>query len=111
MSTAQAFVAEDPRVGARGIAGAEPRLRLALRQGTSAIGAPGALVERTVLAQALHGIRLEQHLMKQLHYNLLHRWFVGLPRDEAALDPTRSQQRHAGSNPMTVSRLAAALPL
>jgi transposase len=33
-----------------------------------------------LLILALHGIRSERQLMQQLDYNLLNRWFVGLPR-------------------------------
>src|SRR5271156_2455934 len=43
---------------------------------------------RALLLQAFYSIRSERLLMEQLDYNLLFRWFVGLPADEAVWDVT-----------------------
>jgi transposase len=43
---------------------------------------------RALLLQAFYTIRSERQLMKQLDYNLLYRWFVGLGVDEAVWVPT-----------------------
>ena len=43
---------------------------------------------RALLLQAFYTIRSETHLMEQLHYNLLYRWFVGLGVDEPVWVPT-----------------------
>ncbi len=41
-----------------------------------------------LLLQVFYGIRSERQLMKQLDYNLLYRWFVGLSPDDPVWDPT-----------------------
>lgn len=41
---------------------------------------------RAQLLQVLYSIRSERQLCEQLQYNLLFRWFVGLPIDETAWD-------------------------
>lgn len=41
-----------------------------------------------LLLQVLYGIRSERLLMEQMGYNLLFRWFVGLPADGKAWDAT-----------------------
>jgi transposase len=43
---------------------------------------------RALLLQAFYSVRSERQLMEQLDYNLLFRWFVGLPLDAAIWDPT-----------------------
>src|SRR6266436_7958612 len=43
---------------------------------------------RALLLQALYSVRSERQLMEQLDYNLLYRWFVGLPMDEEVWDVT-----------------------
>jgi transposase len=43
---------------------------------------------RALLIQMLYSVRSERMLMEQLAYNLLFRWFVGLPIDEPAWHPT-----------------------
>ena len=43
---------------------------------------------RALLLQAFYSIRSERQLMEQLNYNLLFRWFVGLPMDAAVWHPT-----------------------
>jgi len=43
---------------------------------------------RAQLAQILYAIPSERRLCEQLRYNLLLRWFVGLPLDEAVWHPT-----------------------
>src|SRR6516165_6239536 len=41
---------------------------------------------RALLLQAFYSVRSELQLMKQLDYNLLYRWFVGLSLDAAVWD-------------------------
>jgi transposase len=41
-----------------------------------------------LLVQVLYGIGSERHLMEQLDYNLLFRWFVGLSPDDPVWDPS-----------------------
>ena len=41
-----------------------------------------------LLLQVFYGVRSERLLMEQMDYNLLFRWFVGLPADGAAWDAT-----------------------
>jgi transposase len=41
---------------------------------------------RTSLLQVFYSIRSERLLIKQLHYNLLYRWFFGLSIDDAVWD-------------------------
>jgi transposase len=48
---------------------------------------PGMLLKATLL-QAFFSIRSERLLMEQIDYNLLFRWFVGLPMDAAVWHPT-----------------------
>jgi len=43
---------------------------------------------RALLLQAFYSVRSERQLMEQLDYNLLFRWFVGLPMDAAVWDAT-----------------------
>ena len=55
------------------------------------IGRPSIPPERLLRAQLLqifYSIRSERLLMKQLDYNLLFRWFVGLTMDDRVWDPT-----------------------
>src|SRR5712691_925199 len=57
----------------------------------AAIGRPSIPPERLLRAQLLqifYTIRSERLLMEQLDYNLLFRWFVGLPMDEPVWAPT-----------------------
>jgi transposase len=57
----------------------------------AAIGRPSIPPERLLraqLPQIFYTIRSERLLMEQLDYNLLFRWFVGLPMDEPAWAPT-----------------------
>lgn len=41
---------------------------------------------RALLLQAFYSVRSERHLMEQLDYNLLYRWFVGLSMDAPVWD-------------------------
>ena len=41
-----------------------------------------------LLLQVFYGIRSERHLIEQLNYNLLFRWFVGLSPDDPVWDAT-----------------------
>jgi transposase len=43
---------------------------------------------RSLLLQAFYSVRSERQLMEQLDYNLLFRWFVGLPIDAVVWDVT-----------------------
>jgi transposase len=43
---------------------------------------------RALLLQVLYSVRSERQLIEQLDYNLLFRWFVGLPMDAPVWDPT-----------------------
>jgi len=55
------------------------------------IGRPSIAPEkllRAFLLQALYSVRSERMLMKQLDYNLLFRWFVGLNMDDSVWDVT-----------------------
>jgi transposase len=71
--------------------------KLYAETGRSSI-APERLL-RALLLQAFYTIRSETHLMEQLHYNLLYRWFVGL-----GVDATR---RYVGFCRMNTSRSTA----
>ena len=54
-------------------------------------GRPGIAPEkllRALLLQAFYSIRSERHLMEQLEFNLLFRWFAGLGVDERVWDAT-----------------------
>src|ERR1700726_2659806 len=57
----------------------------------AAIGRPSIPPERLLRAQLLqifYTIRSERLLMERLDYNVLFRWFVGLPMDEPVGAPT-----------------------
>src|SRR5260370_36814388 len=57
----------------------------------SKIGRPSIAPEqllRALLLQMLDSVRSERMLVEQLEYNLLFRWFVGLPLREHAWDGT-----------------------
>jgi IS5 family transposase len=41
-----------------------------------------------MLLQVLHSVRSERMLMEQIQYNMLYRWFVGLPMDAEVWVPT-----------------------
>ncbi len=43
---------------------------------------------RATLLQAFFSVRSERMLMEQINYNLLFRWFVGLPMDAEVWHPT-----------------------
>ena len=52
---------------------------------------------RATLLQAFFSVRSERQLMEQIDYNLLFRWFVGLPMDAAVWDhPTCSPRTATG---------------
>jgi transposase len=53
------------------------------------VGRPSIAPERllrALLLQLFYSVRSERLLMEQLDYNLLFRWFVGMPRDEEVWD-------------------------
>src|SRR4051795_3252874 len=57
----------------------------------SSMGRPSILPEmllRATLLQAFFSVRSERMLMEQINYNLLFRWFVGLPMDAEVWHPT-----------------------
>lgn len=57
----------------------------------STMGRPSIAPEmllRATLLQAFFSVRSERMLMEQINYNLLFRWFVGLPMDAEAWHPT-----------------------
>jgi len=57
----------------------------------STMGRPSIAPEillRATLLQAFFSVRSERLLMEQIDYNLLFRWFVGLPIDAAVWHPT-----------------------
>ncbi len=57
----------------------------------SAMGRPSIAPEmllRATLLQAFFSVRSERQLMEQIDYNLLFRWFVGLPIDADVWHPT-----------------------
>ena len=57
----------------------------------STLGRPSIAPEmllRATLLQALFSVRSERMLMEQINYNLLFRWFVGLPMDAEVWHPT-----------------------
>jgi transposase len=57
----------------------------------STMGRPSIAPEmllRATLLQAFFSVRSERMLMEQIDYNLLFRWFVGLPMDAAVWHPT-----------------------
>ena len=49
---------------------------------------PPEMLLRATLLQAFFSVRSERQLMKHIDYNLLFRWFVGLPMDAAVWHPT-----------------------
>ena len=49
---------------------------------------PPEMLLRATLLQAFFSVRSERMLMEQIDYNLLFRWFVGLPMDAAVWHPT-----------------------
>jgi transposase len=65
----------------------------------SKIGRPSIAPEqmlRALLLQMLYSVRSERMLVEQLEYNLLFRWFVGLPLSEHAWDAssfTKNRER------------------
>src|SRR5215212_5211072 len=57
----------------------------------SSMGRPSIAPEmllRATLLQAFFSVRSERMLMEQINYNLLYRWFVGLPMDAEVWHPT-----------------------
>jgi transposase len=57
----------------------------------SGMGRPSIAPEmllRAALLQAFFSVRSERQLMEQIDYNLLFRWFVGLPLDASVWHPT-----------------------
>ena len=51
---------------------------------------------RALLLQAFYSVRSERQLMEQLNYNLLFRWFVGLPMGATVWDVTVFTKNRSG---------------
>ena len=60
----------------------------ALYSSTGRPSIPPETLLRATLLQAFFSVRSERLLMEQIDYNLLFRWFVGLPMDAPAWHPT-----------------------
>jgi len=60
----------------------------ALYSGMGRPSIPPEMLLRATLLQAFFSVRSERQLMEQIDYNLLFRWFVGLPMDAAVWHPT-----------------------
>jgi transposase len=60
----------------------------ALYSGMGRPSIPPEMLLRATLLQAFFSVRSERQLMEQIDYNLLFRWFVGLPIDEGVWHPT-----------------------
>lgn len=60
----------------------------ALYSGMGRRSIPPEMLLRATLLQAFFSVRSERQLMEQIDYNLLFRWFVGLPMDAAVWHPT-----------------------
>jgi len=60
----------------------------ALYSSTGRPSIPPEMLLRATLLQAFFSVRSERLLMEQIDYNLLFRWFVGLPMDAAVWHPT-----------------------
>jgi transposase len=60
----------------------------ALYSGMGRPSVPPEMLLRATLLQAFFSVRSERQLMEQIDYNLLFRWFVGLPIDAAVWHPT-----------------------
>ena len=58
----------------------------ALYEGTGRQSIAPERLLRASLLQAFYSVRSERHLMEQIDYNLLFRWFVGLGVDDAVWD-------------------------
>lgn len=59
---------------------------------------------RAQMLQILYGISSERRLMEQIDFNLLFRWFVGLPLDEPVWHPTTFTQNRDRLLTHTVAR-------
>jgi transposase len=60
----------------------------ALYSGVGRPSIPPEMLLRATLLQAFFSVRSERQLMEQIDYNLLFRWFVGLPMDAGVWHPT-----------------------
>ena len=74
---------------------------------------PPEMLLRATLLQAFFSVRSERMLMQQIDYNLLFRWFVGLPMDAEVWHPTVFTHNHDRLLEAEVARdfLAALLAL
>jgi transposase len=59
-----------------------------LYSGMGRASIPPEMLLRATLLQAFFSVRSERQLMEQIDYNLLFRWFVGLPMDASVWHPT-----------------------
>ena len=69
------------------LADLSPRLA-GLYAGDGRPSIPPEQLLRALLLQVLYTVRSERQLMEQLDFNLLYRWFVGLPMDAPVWHPT-----------------------
>jgi transposase len=60
----------------------------ALYSGMGRPSIPPEMLLRATLLRAFFSVRSKRQLMEQIDYNLLFRWFVGLPMDAAVWHPT-----------------------
>lgn len=63
------------------------------------------LLLRALLWQALHSVRSERQLVVEIQFNLLARWFVGLPLDHAAWDATTFSKNRKDQRLLVLSAL------
>ena len=75
------------RLADEALAGLNDRLE-ALYCGMGRPSIPPEMLLRATLLQAFFSVRSERQLMEQIDYNLLFRWFVGLPMDASVWHPT-----------------------
>jgi transposase len=75
------------RLADEALAGLNDRFE-ALYSGMGRPSIPPEMLLRATLLQAFFSVRSERQLMEQIDYNLLFRWFVGLPMDAGVWHPT-----------------------
>lgn len=75
------------RLADEALAGLNDRFA-ALYSGMGRPSIPPEMLLRATLLQAFFSVRSERQLMEQIDYNLLFRWFVGLPVDAGVWHPT-----------------------
>jgi transposase len=104
MSTLEDVVPDDHPLRAIGtlVDGALAEMGPALDALYASRGRPSIAPEyllRAQLAQILYAIPSERRLCEELAYNLLLRWFVGLPLDQAVFHPTSFTENRPSPRP------------